>query len=146
MKVLLSFLAVSLLGSASFATVDANTSIYIVVDSENDSGEYSVQQAPASFCVGIMTLALAEAITKPVLISKGYSCGNEGVVENTNALTCVVINAEEVWDGDKLKLNQVRLSTNLDGCGEKKDDKAFQAAVDSAIKKTYKLNGIKIVK
>lgn len=145
MKLLIA-LFVLMSATASFATVDMQTQIYIVAERLYDGEPYEVIQAPAEFCVGIPSLALAQALTKPVIISKGYACGGEGVVENTNVLTCAKIEAEEVFKGEKYVPNQVRVSVDLSGCGERKNDKLFQDAVNQAIAKTYKAHKIKIVK
>ena len=136
----------------AFATVDAQTEVYIVVGSYHEESEYMVQKVPASFCLGELTSALTQAITQPVIIKSNYGCGSMMVYdEQINAATCAAISPSntvypEIDNSNWEVQARTDIRVSLSACGDRANDEAFARAVTEAVYKTFNENGIQINK
>lgn len=147
MKTFYLLIALSLI-QPTHATVDIQGQATIVV--KNDSEEYFVQTVPTSFCIGIESFSLAEAITKPVVIKSKYGCGNPAFMERSvqvNEATCAKLSATEVPNSDgSFNPYTVSIKKDLSQCGDKAKNPDFLDALDRAIDNTYRANNYQIVK
>jgi hypothetical protein len=144
MKITKIFLTIGLsLSFSGHATVDVQDRVTIVSQNIHDEG-YITQTVPAEYCVGIGSLALAKAITRPVLIQDNYGCGQENEnTKNVNAGSCAVLHAEEVERNGQYIGNEVNLKIDTSNC-EDQANPAFQLALKKAILATYKNSKIKV--
>ena len=148
------FTIITLVSLNVFATVDAQSEVYIVVANYHEENSYMVQKAPASFCLGEMPAALTAAIVQPVTIKSNYGCGHTGnmiVEEQINAATCAVISSSNTVYPDTNNTNwaiqtKTDITVDLSKCGNKASDKAFVRALAEATYKTFNASGIQINK
>jgi hypothetical protein len=115
--------------SNSQATVDSNTTVFIVIQ-HVQSGEYYTEKAPIIGCWGIQKGPELAQLTKPYVVSN-LGCGMESR-ENINALTCAkVTNFVESDDSSTFKT----ITLDISGCEDKNNPDFILA-----IKKVVKLN------
>lgn len=130
------------------ATVDIQGQATIVV--KNFSEEYFLQTVPTSFCIGIESFSLADAITQPVKIKSRYGCGNPSSFsreEQINQATCAKLTAQEIPNDDgSYNPYTVSVKKDLSLCGGKAIDPDFVKALDRAIYNTYNANGYQVVR
>jgi hypothetical protein len=91
------FLVFALFSVKSFATVDGNTSVWLVVQNFNDEEDFLVQQAPMIGCYGISQGPQLAQFTKPYEVASSVGCGWDSQEKNDiNALSCAeVVSSEE---------------------------------------------------
>lgn len=99
MKYSLYLLLISFLSSSmSFATVDANSRAYIVVQ-DIQSEAFFVERAPIIGCYGLAKGPQLAQFTAPYKVISSIGCGNLTNEENINYLTCAtLVSAKESAD------------------------------------------------
>lgn len=92
------FFLVLLSASISFATVDANSRAYIVVQ-DVQSEAFFVERAPIIGCYGLAKGPQLAQFTAPYKVISSIGCGNLTNEENINYLTCAkLVSAKESSD------------------------------------------------
>lgn len=118
-----------ILSFTSFATVDSNTRVFILVR-HVQSGDYFVERAPIVGCWGYSKGPELSQLTKPYVVGN-LGCGMDAQ-ENINALTCAKVeNAIEADDSSTFK----EIVLNISDCEEKKNPDFIEG-----IKKTVRVN------
>lgn len=113
----------------SFATVDANTSLYIL-GKDIQSEEYFVQKAPIIGCWGIAKGPELAQLTTPYEVNS-LGCGSV-TKENINVLTCAsIVNFTETSDYMGIK----ELTLDVSKCDDKNNTDFI-----NGVKKVVKLN------
>lgn len=113
----------------SFATIDANTSLFIL-GKDIQSEEYFVQKAPIIGCWGIAKGPELAQLTTPYEVNS-LGCGSISK-ENINALTCAtILNYVETDDFMGLK----ELTLDISKCDDKNNTDFI-----NGVKKVVKLN------
>jgi len=134
MKAVLSL--VFLFSANAFATVDALTTVYLVMDDYN-SEQYLVKPMTFSGCYGIQHGPQAATFAKPFLTKIERGCGGVATEEDINALSCA--NAEYDYGKEYDKVHGV--TVDLAGCQiEPARLKAFKKAIKRAAKLNFGAN------
>ncbi|MBP9681269.1 MAG: hypothetical protein KBD76_07680 [Bacteriovorax sp.] len=123
--------------SASFATVDANTEVFIV-SQHVQTGEFFIQKAPIIGCWGISKGPELAQLTKSYEVSN-LGCGDVEAKENINALTCASI-VESKESADFSTFSEITL--NISNC-EEKENKDFIAAIKKVITLNFATKTVK---
>jgi hypothetical protein len=113
----------------SFATIDANTSLFIL-GKDIQSAEYFVQKAPIIGCWGIAKGPELAQLTAPYEVNS-LGCGSVSK-ENINALTCASLTSyTETEDFSGVK----ELTLDISKCDDKNNSDFI-----NGVKKVVKLN------
>jgi hypothetical protein len=132
------FLALSMLLSslASFATVDGNSELYILVKDFN-SEEYFVQKAPIIGCWGLPKGPELMQLTRSYRVSN-IGCGSH-TSENINALTCAkVLESEESADFSTFS----KIKLDISKCADK-NSPDFIKNVEKVVKLNFATKKVK---
>ena len=133
MKTVLVLIA-TLLTSSAFATADAVTSVHLVVQHVNDSGDFTVEKTVLVGCYGVAYGPQLTQFTKEYKAPMSVGCGwDTNVVENINYLTCAkVVDSKESSDYSTLS----RLTLDISGCEDKNNPK-LERAIRKAVKRNF---------
>nr|BFD62431.1 hypothetical protein BdHM001_11120 [Bdellovibrio sp. HM001] len=142
----------SLIGSTSHATVDANTRVALVVqDIQSEGSEtdaFFIERAPIIGCYGLPQGPALQQWTAAYKVPTNVGCGSPNTKVNINALTCAkVVSAKEA--PDYMSFSEITL--DISRCSTKHNPgfiKAVRASAkinfpQSNKKKVVKLNLIK---
>lgn len=119
-------------GVAAFATVDAITTVHLVIDDYN-AEKYLVKPMPFSGCYGIEHGPQAATFAEPFRIKVQRGCGGVATEEDINALTCA--DAEYDYGADYDKVHAVTI--DLANCQIAPNR---MASFTRAVRKAAKLN------
>lgn len=131
-KMILALLAFSSI--SAFATIDALTQVWIVVDSGQEEGQLTLSQVPVFGCYGLNQGPQLAQLTAPYEVSVSMGCGSfERGKMNINALVCAkVVKSEESDNYNGFK----RIFLDITGCPQK-DNPRFVTLVRTAVKKNF---------
>lgn len=83
----------------SFATVDANDRVYIVVQHVQDDTDFFVERVPIIGCYGLAKGAALAQFTLEYKATSNIGCGDAVAQDNINALSCAkLVDSKESAD------------------------------------------------
>ena len=128
------FLLISIFSASAFATVDALTKAWIVVESFKEEGNFSLEQAPVGGCYGVNQGPQLEQLTAPYEVTMSVGCGSfEKAKMNINALVCAkVVKSVEADNFTGFK----KIFLDISACPAKNNSR-FVTLVRTAVKKNF---------
>ena len=134
MKVSLAILVSVLFSIPAFATVDALTKAWIVVENFQEEGNFSIEQATVAGCYGLNQGPQLAQLTAPYEVTVSMGCGSfEKVKMNINALVCAkVVKSIEADNYTGFK----KIFLDISACPAKNNAR-FVTLVRTAVKKNF---------
>lgn len=127
----------ALLTFSSMATVDSNTTVYILAQ-HVQTGEYFVQQAPIVGCYGLPRGPQFVMLTREYVVPSNVGCGGS-FNDNLNVLTCAkVVDSKESAD----YATYSAITLDISKC-EDKDNQDFINGIKKVIKMNFATNVVK---
>ena len=136
MKALL-FVSALLMSISSFATVDGNTSVYIL-SQHVQSAEYFVQKVPVIGCWGLSKGPELSQLTAEYKVPSNVGCGIT-YQENINSLSCAKVDMANE-SSDYNTFDTIRL--DISDCQDK-DNKEFIDGIKKVVKMNFATKTVK---
>lgn len=145
MKALLALLAFVTVSAPAFATVDAVTRVYLVVQNVQDDTDFFLERAPLIGCYGLARGPQLAQFTAEYKVPSNIGCGVT-FEDNINALSCGKI-TDAVESDDYMSFKSMTL--DISKCPAK-DNPKFITMIRTAAKYNFPLTkgeiALKIVK
>ncbi len=119
MKTIFFALAMTLLASSAFATVDGHDKVYLVVKNIQ-SEEFFVERAPIIGCYGLARGPQLVQFTAEYKVNSNVGCGGETFQDNINYLTCAKITDSKEL-ADYMSFSEITL--DISKCEDKNNPK-----------------------
>lgn len=136
MKAFVAFLFMFTFSAPAFATVDAITSVWLVVQNVQDDTDFTVKSAPVIGCYGLARGPELAQFTAEYKVPGNIGCGGTpAYTENINALSCgKVVDAKESDDYMSFKA----ITLDISACPAK-DNVKFITMIRTAAKRNFPL-------
>jgi hypothetical protein len=134
MKALSAILISALFSMPAFATVNALTKAWIVVEDFQEEGKFSLEQALVDGCYGLNQGPQLVQLTAPYEVTASMGCGgSEKVKMNINALVCAKV-VESVESDNYTGFKKIVL--DISACSAKNNAR-FVTLIRTAVKKNF---------
>jgi len=131
-RVFFNLIAVSLLTSQAFATVEGLTRVHLVVWDEN-ANEYRIESAPVMGCIGLVQGPQLVQFTSEYKVKTNVGCGPSNFEENINYLTCAKVESYKE-SNDFMSFSEITL--DISQC-EDKNNPQLITMIRTAAKRNF---------